>query len=103
MKVRTSRFVRDFASIKGCSIEELRDEFSGVCVEFAGELCERVPGSKLAYFDNLNHPAWKYHAAMVFDGWVHDLWYPLLPLDVFMLSIGSTKVEYPAEQEDEPT
>ncbi len=102
MKVRTSKFVKDFAvHCRGCSVESLREEFAGACIDFAGELCERVPGARLAYFDNLKHPAWKYHAAMVFDGWVHDLWYPLLPLRLFMLTIGASQVEYPSEQEHE--
>lgn len=29
--------------------------------------------------------------------WIHDLWYPLMPLDTFMKAIGAEVVEYPAE------
>lgn len=94
MKVKTSRFVESYANTKGVSVEQLRENFSGCCVDFAGELCDFVPGSRLAYFEDLKHPAWKYHAAMEFDGWIHDLWYPMLPVDTFMVTIGASKLEY---------
>lgn len=98
MRTRLSPFVERFVYARCASIQAVRDEYDGACIDFAGDLCEEVPGARLAYFDGLDHPAWKYHAAMVLDGWVHDLWYPMLPLDVFMSAIGATTVEYPSEE-----
>ena len=97
MKVRRSPYVDELAKVTGKTIEALQEEFAGYCIEFAGQLCELVPGSRLAYFDNLRHPAWRFHAAMEYGGWVHDLWYPLFPVNLFMLTIGADTIEYPAE------
>lgn len=80
-------------------IEGTRSEFDGACIDFAGELVDATPGARLAYFGNLDNKAWKYHAAMVLNGIVHDLWMAEpKPLDLFMRHIGAIEVEYPAEE-----
>lgn len=99
MTPKISPFVKRVAISESGSIEAAREEYDGACIDFAGEVHHSVPGSRLAYFDSIFHPAWRYHAAMEFDGWIHDLWYPLLPLDVFMEAIGADTVEYPAEKD----
>lgn len=85
-------------AIKECgSVASAQERYGGCCIDFAGELTDATPGARLAYFDNISHPAWRYHAAMQLDGWIHDLWYPMMPLDTFMAAIGAPTVEYPAE------
>lgn len=81
------------------SVSGAMDANDGCCIDFAGELVDTTPGSRLAYFDTPRHPRWKYHAAMELSGMIHDLWseHPM-PLDEFMKSIGADAVEYPAHE-----
>lgn len=97
MKVRTSPFVMRFVREKFGTIEKAQEEYSGMCIDFAGELQDSIPGSRLAYFEPLHNSVWRYHAAVEFGGWIHDLWFPMFPLSTFMLTIGATTVEYPAD------
>ena len=97
VRARISPFVKRFVAQNFESLDKAKEEYDGACIEFAGDLTDSTPGARLAYFEGIAHPAWRYHAAMEFGGWVHDLWLPMMPLDVFMSAIGAAKVEYPAE------
>jgi len=82
----------------GSTIEGARGYWDGACIDFAGELIDSIGKGRLAYFNTDLNPDWKYHAAVVVDGVVHDLWQDSpIPLPEYLPKIGAVSVEYPAE------
>ena len=92
------KFVHNIGKdIKGC-----RDEYDGSCIDFAGDMIDWLGQGRLAYFETPHNPRWRYHAAVEWRGFIHDLWQEeAMPLDCFMEKIGAIKVEYPTEADDE--
>lgn len=91
-----------YANSLGLTLTQARADYDGSCIDFAGDLIDHLQHGRLAYFDHLDHPRWRYHAAAEFDGWIHCLWQPRpLPLADYMAKLGAAQVEYPAEKEEE--
>lgn len=86
-----------FAGTVG-GIAVAREQYDGACIDFAGDLEDFLGKGRLAYFDAIFHPEWRYHCALEIDGLIHDLWQERpMPMSVFMDVIGASEVEYPAE------
>lgn len=70
-----------------------REEYDGACIDFAGECAEKY-GGKIAYFDTPLNPRWRYHAAMILNEVIHDLWEEEpIPVRPFMDGIGASSME----------
>jgi hypothetical protein len=89
-----------FVISQGKCVAGTREEFDGACIDFAGEFIDSIQRGRLAYFETPDNHNWKYHAAVVIDGIVHDLWeeHPV-PLDFFMPKIGASSVDYTSSYE----
>lgn len=88
------------------SVQEAREDWSGFCIDFAGDFTGSKKGRRLKarmpYFDDLDNWNWKYHCSIEVDGMVHDLWMDEpMKLEHFMQRIGANAVEYPAEEKEE--
>lgn len=54
-------------------------EFDGWCLELVNDLLHKYPDGEILYLEFVSGP-WKYHAALVLDGIVHDAWNPTVRL-----------------------
>jgi len=62
---------------------EALEEYDGQCLELVNELLHEHPEGAILYVEPLGRRAfdvgyggWKYHAALLLDGIVHDAWFP---------------------------
>jgi len=83
----------------GKTIAQAQQEYDGCCIDFAGDFIEANKQGRLAYFNDIGHPIWKYHAAVEIDGMIHDLWFEaVLPTEQFLSEVlGGGWVDYPGE------
>lgn len=80
--------------VPGC-----REEFDGCCIDFAGDLLDCIGHGRIGYVDLPWPHKWRYHAFVVVDEVVHDLWEEeAIPLADYLERIGAESVEYPAEE-----
>lgn len=55
--------------------------WEGWCLELVNELLGKHPDGDILYVALRDtHPTWRYHAAIVVDGIVHDAWHPTVRL-----------------------
>lgn len=101
MSKSMKNLAHEWATQNFLSLAQARKDYEGMCIDFAGD-CQAAIGGRIAYFETPKNPVWRYHAAIEIDGFIHDLWRdgPPIELVLFMEAIGSTQVEYPAEEEE---
>jgi len=86
-----------FVESLGRDLLEVKEEYDGMCIDFAGDMIDWLGYGRLVYFETPLHPNWRYHAAAEIDGIIHDLWEDEpLELTAYMKKIGATGVDYPA-------
>lgn len=82
----------------GKTVTEARKEYDDACIDFAGDLIEGIGRGRLAYFNDIGHPRWRYHAAAEIDGIIHDLWSEdAMTVEEFLAVMHGGWVDYPAE------
>lgn len=83
----------------GKTLSGAREEYEGACIDFAGDFLDAIGKGRLAYFNDVGSPLWKYHAAVEIDGLIHDLWFAaVIPTADFLELLGGGWVDYPAEE-----
>lgn len=56
--------------------EELK-QWDGQCLELVDSLLHKHPSGSVLYVELAGRPGpWRWHAALVLDGLVHDAWHP---------------------------
>ncbi len=87
----------------GRTLEEVRAEYDGSCIDFSGNFLDAFGRGRLAYFNDIGHPKWRYHAAAEIDGMIHDLWIDkVMTVNRFVTyALQGGWVDYPAEKTEE--
>ena len=84
----------------GRTVQQARKEHDDGCIFVAGEVIEFAGRGRLAYFNDVGHPVWRYHAAAEIDGMIHDLWTDevMSTEDYLARVMLGGWVDYPAEE-----